>query len=239
MICVIGHKGVVGSASYRLFQHLGYAVSGADKNDRIPQADVYFICTSETVVEDIVKSLPEGLVVIRSTVPPLTTERLSEKYKRHICHNPEFLNQARALIDIHTPDSVVIGECCAAHGVMIEELYRPLCCPIVRTQPRMSEMVKLARNGYTATAISFWNEIDAICRTIGISGHQVGMIASYSPVISSIGSRLHQKYSGACIPKDMKQIIKFACEVGVEPVLLEAVEDVNGRVHIEEAECEN
>lgn len=227
MISVIGYKGVVGGATYQLFKNLGHDVIGADKGDAIPISDIYFICVPEGNVEEVTELLPCGLIVIRSSVPPLTTERLSREYHRHICHNPEFLHAAVALIDAHNPDSVVIGECCPEHGKIIEDIYKPLCCPIVRTEPRISEMVKLARNNYGTCIISFWNEIEAICQKAGINGHKVGMIASLDPIICAKGSRLHKSYGGACLPKDIKQMIKFAREVGVEPKLLEVVEAIN------------
>lgn len=227
MISVIGHKGIVGSATYQLFKNLGHDVIGLDKGDKIPQANIYFVCVPENNVEDVVKLLPEKLIAIRSTVSPLTCENLAVKYKRHISHVPEFLHQAMALIDAHNPDSVVIGECCKVHGDILEELYKPLCCPIARTKPRVSEMVKLARNNYGACIISFWNEIEAICEKAGINGHEVGMICSYDPIITPKGSRLHGKYGGACLPKDLTQMIEFAQKIGIEPRLLKVIEEVN------------
>jgi UDPglucose 6-dehydrogenase len=228
MITVVGYKGVVGGATYRLFKNLGYPVVGVDKGDGIPESDLYFICVPEANVEDVVKETPYyGLIVIRSSVPPLTTETLSMKYHRHICHNPEFLHQAVALVDAHNPDSIVIGQCCDTHGLLIEELYKPLCKPIIRTSPRVSEMVKLARNNYGATIISFWNEIDRICKEADINAYQVGMICNFDPIVNAKGSRLHGPYGGACLPKDIKQTIDFARKLGVKPVLLEAVEEVN------------
>jgi len=227
MITVIGHKGVVGGATYQLFKNLGYDVCGADKGEHIAESDIYFICVPEGNVEEVIKILPPGLTIIRSSVPPWTTKKMSEKYNRHICHNPEFLHQAMALIDAHNPDSVVIGECCEEHGSIVEEIYKPLLCPIVRTKPEISEMVKLARNNYGSCIISFWNEMDAICKAAGINGHQVGMICSLDPIIAAKGSRLHKKYGGACLPKDAKQMISFARENKIEPILLQAIEEVN------------
>ncbi len=227
MISVIGYKGIVGNATYQLFKNLGFKVCGSDVGDPLVKSDMYFICVPEACVEEVVRKLPEGLIVIRSTVPPLTTEYLSEKYNRHICHNPEFLHQAIALIDAHNPDSIVIGECCPEHGQQIEELYKPLCRPIVRTTSSVSEIVKLARNNYGATIISFWNEIGQICKRIGVNPYHVGMICSYDPIISDKGSRLLGKYGGACLPKDIKQMTTFAMVYGVGTPILDAVREVN------------
>lgn len=227
VLSVIGYKGVVGSATYQLLKNLGFSVTGSDKGDSIPESNIYFICVPEGNVEDVIAILPSGLVVIRSSVPPLTCSIMSEKYDRHISHVPEFLHQATSLIDEHNPDSIVIGECCKDHGDILEEIYKSLCCPIVRTTSKVSEFVKLARNNYGACIISFWNEIDTICKAAGVNGHQVGMICSHDPIISSKGSRLHKKYGGACLPKDLTQMIEFAISIGVQPKLLEAIEAVN------------
>lgn len=227
MISVIGYKGIVGGATFQLFKNLGYDVIGSDKGEMIPKADVYFVCVPEGNVEEVVKVLPDTLIVIRSSVKPLTTEKLASKYSRHISHNPEFLHQAVALIDAHNPDSIVIGECCKEHGEIIENLYKPLCCTIVRTEPRISEIVKLVRNNYGSCVISFWNEIDAICQKAEINGHQVGMIASLDPIICAKGSRLHKKYEGACLPKDIDQMIEFSIEFHHEPILLKSVKRIN------------
>ena len=227
MITVIGSKGVVGSATYELFKHLGYDVVGCDKGDDIPVNDMYFICVPEAFVEDVVKICPKGLIVVRSSVTPKTCETLSVRYNRHISHNPEFLHQAIAKIDAHTPDSIVIGQCCQEHGDKIESLYKILQRPIARTIPRVSEMVKLARNNYGALIISFWNEMSRICQQADINPYHVGMIASLDPIISEKGSRYHGKYGGACLPKDIDQMIWFAYTQGVSPILLEAVKKVN------------
>jgi len=167
------------------------------------------------------------LIVIRSSVAPNTCSALQGKYKRHICHNPEFLREATALQDEFSPARIVIGECCKEHGDLLEELYKPLQRPIIRTDPTTSELVKLANNVHLNCLISYWNTIEEIAKRAGVSGHQVGMIASLDPRISPYGSRLHQKYGGRCLPKDISHLIEFAKTLGYDPVLLKAIEEVN------------
>ena len=135
--------------------------------------DISFICTPETVSEQALKNLVnenvKGVYVIKSTVPPGTTVSLMEKYNVHICHNPEFLVEKAAFNDIMHPEMVVIGQCCRAHAAILNDFYLPLGCPIIVTQPTVSETVKLTLNSYLATLISFWNEIDMVTGKIGIS----------------------------------------------------------------------
>lgn len=232
---IIGYKGVVGSATYELFKRLDYDVTGSDKGDIVRNADIYFVCVSEDVVEEIlcnkIDIWDEPLIVIRSSVTPGTCKRLADKIVyRHICHNPEFLRAATALQDEFNPARIIIGECCKEHGDIIEELYKPLQRPIVRTDPATSELAKLASNGCLSCLISYWNTIEEIAKRIGVSGHQVGMIASLDSRISPYGSRFHSKYAGGCLPKDIRHLIEFAESIGCDPILLKAVGEVNEKL---------
>jgi len=229
---VIGYKGIVGGATYQLFKRLGYKVYGSDKGDAVGPADIYFICVPEGVVQSVVGSLrnTDGLIVIRSSVPPTTCKTLQSTLGRHICHIPEFLRQAMAIQDEMNPDRIVIGECCKEHGDLLEGLFRPMQRPIVRTDPTTSELAKLASNNFLSCIISYWNTIEGIAERIGVSGHEVGMIASLDHRIPDYGARLHGKYGGMCFPKDAKQLIAFAETVGYDPVLLRAMESVNNKL---------
>jgi len=231
---VIGYKGIVGGATYELFTRLGYGPHGTDKGDPHSMANVYFICVPEGAVEDVVRDLRKhlhigshALIVVRSSVAPGTCRGLQSSLAFHICHNPEFLREVSAVQDEFNPDRVVIGECCKHHGDMLESLYRPLRVPIVRTDPTTSELVKFASNNYLSTVISYWNTVEEVAKRVGVSGHQVGMIASMDPRISSYGARFHGKYGGRCLPKDAQQLIKFSESIGYDPILIKAVEEVN------------
>lgn len=230
---VIGYKGVVGRATYDLFTRLGYGPTGSDKGDKRSEGmDICFVCVPEDAVKEVidkgVKLWKETLFVVRSSVLPGTCSELARTTRYyHICHNPEFLREAVAAQDEFSPDKIVIGECCKKHGDILEKLYLPLRVPIVRTDPTTSELVKLASNNYFSAVISYWNTIEEVAKRVGVSGHQVGMIASMDHRISSYGARFHGKYGGRCLPKDAKQLIKFSESIGYDPILIKAVEEVN------------
>jgi len=232
---IIG-AGVVGKATGLGFQRYGHYVIFKDKGDTLEDADINLVCVPESEVKNVIQALMpvlkmHGLPVIRSTVPPSTTTRLSSEHNVHICHNPEFLREATSEYDFLNPTRIVIGECCEKHGDLLEELYKPFNVPIVRVDTKISEMVKLASNAYLATSISFWNEIHQICKNFGDS-HKVGAITCMDPRISSYGARMHGKpFSGHCLPKDLDQLITFAKDwVGHDPKLLKAVKEVNEEI---------
>jgi len=229
-ICVVGYKGVVGNATYEVFKRFGYDVSGADKGDAVPKADLYFICTPENVVGSVVKKLRkyDGLIVIRSTVLPGITEKLMKEYGKHICHIPEFLREATALYDALRENRTVIGQCCEEHGDFLERVFAPLQTQVVRTSPRTSEMVKLATNAYLATLISYWNELGSICDKIGVNSHRVGKIASLDSRVSDYGAVQHKRrFGGHCLPKDLNQLLDLCKKINYDAKLLKAVRDVN------------
>ena len=80
---------------------------------------------------------------------------------------PEFLKEGSAVKDFLEPDRVVIGDDGDWAGDAVEALYAPLDAPIVRTDVKSAEMVKLASNAFLATKISFINEIANVCEETG------------------------------------------------------------------------
>jgi UDPglucose 6-dehydrogenase len=238
--------GTVGGATGRGFLRLGHDVTfydildtkrselrkqGYKVSDTLDfNADIIFICVPEGKVEEVVSQLPtQPLKVIRSTVPPGTTRRLQTKsYYNHVCHNPCFVREAVADYEFMNPHRIVIGQCCRAHGDLLEELYKPLRAPIVRVDPTASELIKLASNAYLATQVSFWNQIHLIAEKLGVNSHVVGKACMLDPRVSPYGASIHgEPYGGKCLPKDLEQLRLAATKLGVHTLLLDAVKEVN------------
>lgn len=235
--------GVVGSAQAYLMFQLGHEVLGLDHHRKTfeyarmlekleKEVDLTFICTPEASVPDVVENLVnekvKGLIVIKSTVPPGTTLAMMEKFNIHICHNPEFLREKTPFEDVLHPSSVVIGQCCPQHAALLKQLYSPLNCPVVITQPNISETVKVTLNSYLATLISFWNEINRFSTGFGINTGDVAEIVKLNPRVSAYGTEFFgAPFGGKCLPKDLDQLINSSHKVGVKPQLLEAIKEFN------------
>ncbi len=239
--------GVVGTAQAYLASHLGHEVLGYNPGkssspyakmfrDLQTEVDITFLCTPEAIIESSIEALVrnkvKGVYVIKSTVPSRTTEILSQKYNVHIAHNPEFLRESVSLEDIIHPHVVVIGECCSEHADILKNFYQPLGCPIVVTQPTVSETVKLSLNSYLATLITFWNQIDEMAKALGISTQEVARITRYNPRVSAYGTAFFgAPFGGKCLPKDLDQTIQVSREAGVNPRFLESVRDFNRTIN--------
>jgi len=73
--------------------------------------DLYWICTAEWNVSDVLKSIEkkESRIVIRSTIKPYDIILYKNKYKfEHIAHVPEFLREKTALSDIFDSDRILL-----------------------------------------------------------------------------------------------------------------------------------
>ena len=243
---VIGY-GVVGGATAELLRRLGHEVWVRDtssaaaeraKSDGFwhlgpaTELEVVFLCVPEAEVPGTVATISGSPVtVVRSTVPPGTTDRLSLELGRPLVHMPEFLKEAAALWDVLNPNFVLIGSRDSEHAAVVARIFEPMLVPVVVVPPDTSEMVKLALNCYLHTIVSFWNEIHLICDGTGISSHQVGRLCSQDPRVTTYGANMHEKpVGGRCLPKDIAQLIEFSRGRGYDPQLLNAAQQVNDRL---------
>lgn len=181
-------------------------------------------------------------VVVRSTVPPKTTEDMVKPILEEVsgkkegigfclASNPEFLRAASAADDFRWPWMTVIG----ARSKRVQERLTSLLAPFggelrVFDDPATAEMVKCAHNIYNATKISFWNEMWKVCQVIGVEHDDVaGTVArsaegSFNPMY---GIRGGAPYGGVCLPKDTNGFIGASARYGVDMPLLSAVIQVN------------
>jgi UDPglucose 6-dehydrogenase len=183
-------------------------------------------------------------VVVRSTVPPTTTEeRITPILERAsgkragadfgVAMNPEFLRAVSSEQDFARPWMTVIGSSDARTSAILDEIYHPFGALIVRCTPTEAEMIKYVNNVYNAVKISYFNEVHAICEGLGIDSNLVGAAVArtaesmWNPLY---GTRGGVPYGGACLPKDTTAFMQFARERGFEHLVLEATMAVNARL---------
>jgi len=179
------------------------------------------------------------VVGVRSTVIPGTTEKLvipilessGRKVSKDfgVCVVPEFLREGKAIHDFINPARVVIGEYDKRSGNMLLDLYRSLNAPVLRTNLRTAEMIKLAANAFLATKISFINEVGNICKQLGIDVYDVAKGMAFDDRIGGKFLNAGIGFGGSCLPKDLASLISSAREIGYEPKLLQQVLDLNDR----------
>lgn len=196
----------------------------------------------EAIGEALGRSDDFHTVVVRSTVPPGTTERLVQSVLERtsnrsagtdfaIAANPEFLRRATALEDFLHPVMIVLGSRSRETLDRLEHLYRPFGAEIrTFTDPAGAEFTKCAHNLYNATKISFWNEMWRLAQLLSVDQPSVAEVvaasaeASYEPRYGLQGGR---PFDGSCLPKDAAGVIGFAESIGLDLPLIKAVLEVN------------
>src|SRR4051812_9736521 len=189
-----------------------------------------------SAVNAVVASMPPSdrhALVMKSTVPCGTGDHIKRAFREQgkegfrYVSCPEFLKEGSAVRDFLEPDRVVIGDDGDWAGDAVAELYAPLEAPVVRTDIRSAEMVKLASNAFLATKISFINEIANVCEE---TGADVVEVAKGMGLDDRIGPKSLQAgigYGGSCFPKDVSALKQLAGNSGYHFQLLNAVIEVN------------
>lgn len=209
--------------------------------------DIVFVCVGtpslpdgsinlsyvKEAVENAARNMGEGIIVIKSTVFPGTTEKIlrpiAEKYSNKIslAMNPEFLREGKALHDFMHPDRIVIGARDEKTAEMLKELYKPIDAPILVTNPTVAELIKYASNAFLATKISFANEIGNLAKLLGIDVYEVMKGVAMDHRISPYFLNAGIGFGGSCFPKDLKALRAGAKKLGYNMHLIDAVLKIN------------
>jgi len=194
-------------------------------------------------VEAIVRSVAEHmacpkLVVIKSTVPVGTGQRMSELMEELTAHpfavvsNPEFLKEGSALEDFLRPDRIIIGCDNPDAADMLQELYAPFALQFHAIQVmsrEAAEMVKYASNAYLASRISFINEVAEICAHTNVDINQVRAGMGADRRIGADFLSPGAGYGGSCFPKDVQALIQVAINADCRAEILQSVHSRNER----------
>ena len=180
------------------------------------------------------------IAVLKSTVPPGTTDRLDNECQNlSVVFSPEFLTEANFIDDFKNQKRVIIGGKRPA-STTVKTIFRKVYpkLPIVKTGSRTAEMVKYFTNCVLATKVSFANEMKQICDKADIDYDKVVEYSLYDdrvgPTHLSVpGPDGRSGFGGSCFPKDINALINFANRVNIEPKVLKAVWEKNLEVRPE------
>ncbi|MBC8353443.1 MAG: UDP-glucose/GDP-mannose dehydrogenase family protein [Planctomycetes bacterium] len=190
-----------------------------------------------SVVDAIAPHLPEdAIVVTKSTVPVGTNAwifaRLKEATGREcdVASNPEFLKEGAAIKDFTFPDRVVVGVRRPEVAETLQELYAPFLRterPFLVMSPESAELTKYVANALLSTKISFINEMANICEPMGGDINDVRRGIGHDQRIGFQFLFPGVGYGGSCFPKDVRALASMAKSVGVEPRIMNSVDEVN------------
>lgn len=196
-------------------------------------ANLSYIATVARQIAENVEN--DCLVVVKSTVPVGTNDKVEQFIKDFIVHdvkievasNPEFLAQGTAVHDTLHAARVIIGtESKEAEEKMLK-IYEPFHLPIVSVKRRSAEMIKYASNDFLALKISYMNDIANLCEMVGADIEDVAKGMSYDDRIGNRFLNAGIGFGGSCFPKDTKALEYLARQHGYELKTVKAAIEVN------------
>jgi len=244
--------GIVGSAVKYGLQRLGHQISTYDiKNggglEDIVDTEIVYLCLptpqansghcDTSVIENVVSELTQkhnykGIIAVKSTVAPGTTDNLRKRFSEvQICHVPEFLRERAAIVDFtDNHDVCVIGTGSDEVFEKVKQSHGHYPKQFIKMSPTEAEISKYFNNVYNATLITFANAFYEICKESG---------ADYGTVKNAMVRRDHifdkyldcnenlRGFGGMCLPKDTSAIAAFARDHGLPIDLFQAIVDDN------------
>ncbi len=257
-IGIIG-AGMVGGNLKRYFEEVrGYARSkdlfvydaNPDKRltDDINQAAIIFVavptprarsgaCDTSALDTAIGMLRGEKIVVLKSTIPPGTTERYQQKYpQHHFLFNPEFLTESRSWEDMLRPDRQIVahtasrpGHASAVLGVLPEAFFSSPgtlgTYTFVRVNATEAELGKYAGNVFGALKVAYANILfdiaTALENSLQRSGTPTPVLYDHVRQILAHDRRIgdswldvdhgsYRGFGGYCFPKDTSALIAAA-----------------------------
>lgn len=220
-----------------------------DARKVISECEIIFICTGtpqdengnadlsqvESAVNEITRhSLSDKIIVIKSTVPPGTTEKLEQNANKQtrdtnftFAHNPEFLRQGKAVYDFMNPSRIIIGASDEKVQEILKSIYSAWDAPILQTNAKSAELLKYAANSFLAMKISYINMISQLSDQLGTNIDDIATGIGLDPRIGSDFLKAGIGFGGSCFPKDLKAIENAAADTGVDLPFIGQTLDIN------------
>ena len=170
------------------------------------------------------------ILVIKSTIPPGTTDRIDTKYKdMKVLFSPEFLTEANSFEDFKNQNRIIIGvpnqdvDKVSPEGEKVVNMFNKVFKEetyIMISTAKEAEMCKYFINCFLATKVIFANQMYDICKSAGLDYDIVKFLALLDPRIGKShmmvpGPDGDRGFGGHCFPKDLAAMIKFGMDNNV------------------------
>lgn len=267
-IGIIG-QGFVGSAVYEgMKNHFEVLAYDKDVNkfsnvksiqEVVSRSEITFLCVPTpmrkngscdlTIVRNALNEIAmvsafEGqkyIIVLKSTVPPGTTEQLNSEYPNlDIVFNPEFLTEANAVDDYKNQNRIIVGGE-RPSSTKVKAIFAKAFpkVTIIKTSSTIAETIKYVTNTFLAMKVSYANEIYDLCKTMNIDYDKVIEYARYDDRLGNShwsvpGPDGDFGFGGHCFPKDLAALTFLYNELGVDATMLNAVKSKNDLVRTNE-----
>lgn len=248
--------GIIGSACKYGFEKLGHQIFVHDikmntKIEDVLETEIVYVCVPSpskedgscdtSIVKQVIQNLKDlkykGIIAIKSTVKPTTTETLILLTGgMDICFVPEFLRERCAIVDFTENHTLL------AVGTVSERVYNkivechgkyPKYC--VKMSPTEAEILKYYSNVFNSMKIIFANEMYEVSKATG---------ADYTVIKEAFIKRgtavdlyldvneNFRGFGGMCLPKDTAALVSFVKELNLNMKLFETILEENKKFKV-------
>ncbi len=257
-IAIIGY-GVVGKGMEKLFKNRFdvkvYDIVTQPDKSQVMGCDLAVICVPTNmqedgsanikIVDEVVGWIDSPLILIKSTIPPGTTDALIAKYNKNICFSPEYMGESKYFTpfwkypdpeDAQSHTFVIIGGTKASDiaSYFVKVMSVDTVYSLVSAVE--AELTKYMENCFFATKVTFCNEFYQIAQRLGVDYKSLRENWLLDPRINRNHTLVFDDdlgFGGKCLPKDLNAIIKASEEVGYSPIMLKAVLKSNAQTRKE------
>ena len=226
-------------------------LKSTDDLESVHNCDFVFICVPTPMYEDgsqdlsyvesaFEKAKDKPVYILKSTVLPGTTEKLSKQYPNFkIIFSPEFLTERTAKLDMLTQSRIILGgELSLTEKVKSLFNQRFKIKNIIQTDSKTAELTKYMNNTFFATKVSIMNEFKLLCNKIGANWEDAlkGFVSDGRIGDSHLNVPGHDGklgYGGTCFPKDVNALLSFSKKYDVELNTIEGGWNTNLKVRVE------
>jgi UDPglucose 6-dehydrogenase len=225
--------------------------------ERLLNTDIIFLCLPTQYNEIIHKfdiseiektlryfndNLYDGILLIKSTLEPQTTNYLSDKYKNlSLIHNPEFLSAKTAQYDFLNQKHIILG---LSHNFsknidIIVNFYKKYFCDNISiVDSTESESVKLFCNSFYASKIQIFTEFYLLCEKLNIDYNKVRNLMINNGWINKMHTDIPGNdgiisYGGLCFPKDTNALNSFMKKIKSPNKVLNSVINERNNMRID------
>jgi UDPglucose 6-dehydrogenase len=208
------------------------------------ETDEEFLEVDTSIVEDSVKWLQSDLIVIKSTVPPGTTDRLVKETGKKIAFSPEYIGEGKYQItpwkymspdDPRTHEFMICGGEDSTVEQVLDIFVRRLGPEKTYLQMKAAEAeaIKYMENSWGAMKVIFAQEWYEFCKAKGLRWHMVREGWALDNRVEKMHTAVfvdERGFGGKCYPKDVNGIVVEGDKLGSEFSLLKAVLRKNKKI---------